>query len=363
MGVSLTVSKTYEKGVCLNSSAGLHNPVMIQEVLDALQPREGETYLDATFGAGGYTRAILDAVECKVLAFDRDPSAATAGLEMSQNYGGRLNFKLVPFAKLYDWTIEPGAEEALIGNFDGVVFDLGVSSMQIDQPERGFSFQVDGPIDMRMFKAGGAPVSEDGLSAKDVINEFDEAQLADIFFQLGEEKRSRAIAKAIVSRRSKKPFERTLDLAEVIEQAVGGRRGQARHPATRTFQSLRMFVNDELGQLVKGLSGAERCLKPGGRLVVVTFHSLEDRIVKRFFAQRAGKLERVSRHMPLSAGEGQAQSFQIVNQRSLTSSKGEIQVNPRARSARLRWGVRTDLPAFPLDFSNLGVPRIARVQA
>jgi len=333
---------------------------MLEEVVKVLRPRDGQSYIDATFGAGGYSREILETADCRVLALDRDPSAVMAGQGMKKDFEPRLELLLSPFGNLLDWTHNPHTAPDYESSFDGVVFDLGVSSMQLDQPQRGFSFLGDGPLDMRMFKAADTPNLEEGHSAEEVINDYDEGQLADIIFQLGEENRSRVIDRAIVSRRAIKPFERTLDLAQVIEEAVGGRRGVRIHPATKTFQALRMFVNDELGQLVKALTGAEHCLKPGGRLVVVTFHSLEDRIVKRFIAQRSGKKAGVSRHMPNVAHDTRAPSFQIVNQRSLTSSKGEIQVNPRARSARLRSGERLGTPAFPIDFSNLGVPAIAQ---
>lgn len=352
-----------------------HIPVLLAEVLERLQPRDGERFIDATFGAGGYSRAILNSADCRLTALDRDPSAFASGQAMVEEFSPRLDLRLAPFSRLYDWTREGGSATAggFAEGFDGVVFDLGVSSMQLDQPERGFSFQADGPLDMRMFSAkaaGGAESgadrasavagAEDGPSAADVVNTFAEADLADIIFQLGEEKRSRAIARAIVARRSEKPFKGTLDLARLIESALGGRRGQARHPATQTFQALRIFVNDELGQLLMGLAGAERCLKPGGRLVVVTFHSLEDRIVKRFFATRAGRDSGVSRHLPDPGKTGPRPSFQIVNHRALTSSKGEAEMNPRSRSARLRSGERTNAPAWPMSPGDLGLPGIAR---
>ncbi len=348
-----------------------HIPVLLAEVLERLQPRDGERFIDATFGAGGYSRAILNAADCRLTALDRDPSAFASGQAMVEEFSPRLDLRLAPFSRLYDWARPEGCHQDtdFAGAFDGVVFDLGVSSMQLDQPDRGFSFQADGPLDMRMFSAGGSATSgdgasqsraEEGPSAADVVNTFSEAELADIIFQLGEEKRSRAVARAIVARRAEKPFERTLDLAQTVEAALGGRRGQARHPATQTFQALRIFVNDELGQLLLGLAGAERCLKPGGRLVVVTFHSLEDRIAKRFFAARAGRDSGVSRHMPGPGKSGPRPSFQIVNHRALTSSKGEAEMNPRSRSARLRSGERTDALAWRLSAADLGLPGIAR---
>ncbi|MEO1205865.1 MAG: 16S rRNA (cytosine(1402)-N(4))-methyltransferase RsmH [Pseudomonadota bacterium] len=340
-----------------------HIPVMLAEVLERLAPADGETYIDATFGAGGYASAILDAADCKVVALDRDPSAVTAGFQLALAYDGRLSLRQLPFSMLDHYTADPDAdcETTYIAQFDGVVFDLGVSSMQLDQDDRGFSFQGDGPLDMRMFHDGGSvPPLEKGPSAADVVNTADAKLLADIIFQLGEEKRSRRIAEAIVARRAETPFARTLELADLVEKVVGGRRGDPRHPATKTFQALRMYINDELGELVRGLSGAERCLKPGGRLVVVTFHSLEDRIVKRFLAKRSGKDGGVSRHMPVQIESETRPSLKIVNHPALTSSKGELDVNPRARSARLRSAVRTDAAPWPFDVADLGVPAIAR---
>jgi 16S rRNA (cytosine1402-N4)-methyltransferase len=222
-----------------------------------------------------------------------------------------------------------------------VVFDIGVSSMQLETPERGFSFQADGPLDMRM--------SLKGATAADVVNTASESELADILYQLGEEKRSRAIARAIVAQRATSPLQTTKALADLVKRVIGGRAVPGHHPATRTFQALRIYVNDELGELARGLSAAERCLNPGGRLVVVTFHSLEDRIVKRFLAARSGRQDRGSRHLPEQSIKPSAPSFQIVNQRPLTPSKGELELNPRARSARARAAIRTKAPAWPQE--------------
>lgn len=384
-------------GVRTSAQSGRHIPVLLASVLDALQPKDGETYIDATFGAGGYTRAILEAADCRVTAFDRDPTAVEAAKPMLDEFGGRLELLQAPFGDL----LEMSEAGELGPQFDGVVFDLGVSSMQLDTPERGFSFQADGPLDMRMGSSGlvhtaqacvepheaksggqeatiegrrsnigspnvgqgrvpniGSPnvgQQEEGPSAADVVNNYDEEVIANILYRLGDERRSRAIAKAIVARRAEQPFSRTLELAELVQKVLG-RGPPGKHPATRTFQALRLYVNDELGQLVKGLAGAERVLKPGGRLVVVTFHSLEDRIAKRFFATRSGKTEGVSRHMPAAPEPIHRPSFQIINSRSLTSSKAELEANPRARSARLRFGVRTDAPAWPVDAGDLGLP-------
>jgi 16S rRNA (cytosine1402-N4)-methyltransferase len=243
------------------------------------------------------------------------------------------------------------AEKESFGPVDGVVLDIGVSSMQLDEPERGFSFQADGPLDMRM--------SRHGATAADVVNGTDEETLARIIYVLGEERRSRAIARAIVAARGEAPLQTTKALADLVARVLGGRKIDGRHPATRTFQALRIYVNDELGELARGLGAAERCLKPGGRLVVVTFHSLEDRIVKRFLAERAGKEARGSRHLPEQSIKSERPSFRIVNPRPLTPSKGELQVNPRARSARARVAVRTEAPAWPLDAILAGLPSVS----
>lgn len=323
-----------------------HTPVLLKSALEHLQPRDGGTYIDATFGAGGYARAILDAADCRVLAIDRDPSAIAGGADLVSAYAGRLMLHQARFSEL-----EEIARQVGLTQVDGVVFDLGVSSMQLDEPERGFSFQADGPLDMRM--------SREGPTAADLLNTLDEAELADILFHYGEERKARAIARAIVRARSQEPLTRTLQLARIVSQVLGGRRTEGRHPATRTFQALRIAVNDELGELAAGLACAERLLKPGGRLVVVTFHSLEDRIVKRFFAERAGKTAQVSRHLPRPA-QTRAASFRIVNQRPVTPSEEEVAANPRARSAKLRAAERTEAPPWPLDPATLGVPQIAR---
>jgi 16S rRNA (cytosine1402-N4)-methyltransferase len=312
-------------------------------VVEHLQPRDGGIYIDGTFGAGGYSRALLEAADCRVLALDRDPRAIAGAQALTDEFAGRLTLAESPFGDL-----DAVAETHGLAPVDGVVLDIGVSSMQLDEAERGFSFQADGPLDMRM----GAS----GETAADVVNTLDEEDLASVLYVLGEERRSRAIARAIVKARAEAPIETTRALADLVTRALGGRKKEDIHPATRTFQALRIYVNDELGQLAQGLAAAERCLKAGGRLVVVTFHSLEDRIVKRFLAARAGKESRGSRHLPEQSVNFEAPSFRIVNPRPLTPSKGELEVNPRARSARLRAAVRTDAPAWPLDESLLGVP-------
>jgi 16S rRNA (cytosine1402-N4)-methyltransferase len=321
--------------------------VLLAEVLGSLSPRDGETYIDGTFGAGGYTRAILEAADCRVLALDRDPSAIAGAKPLTDIFGERLRLSESRFSQLDEVASDQGWAPV-----DGVVLDIGVSSMQLDQAERGFSFQADGPLDMRMSSAG--------RSAADVVNEMREEDLARIIYLYGEERRSRIIAKRIAETRRESPFTTTRQLAEVVSRAVGGRRGDDQHPATRTFQALRIYVNDELGELVHALAAAERCLKPGGRLVVVTFHSLEDRIVKRFLSARSGKQSGVSRHLPEQSIKLAAPSFEIVNSRPLTPSKEELHVNPRSRSARLRAAIRSSAPPWPLDEETLGVPSTER---
>lgn len=312
-----------------------HIPVLLGEVLKALAPAEGDIIIDGTFGAGGYTKAIL-ATGASVVAIDRDPDAIAAGRDLEAQSGGRLKLVQAPFS-----TLDQHAESV-----DGVVLDIGVSSMQLDQAERGFSFRSDGPLDMRMAQAG--------LSAADVVNGFKPGDLARIFGFLGEERHAGRIARMIEARREKRPFERTLELADAIETHIGRAPKDKIHPATRVFQALRIFVNDELGELAKALFAAERALKPGGRLVVVTFHSLEDRIVKRFIADRADAASG-SRHLP----EAQARSATFrKDSGGVTPGDAEIAANPRARSARLRAAIRTEAPARPGDFSIFGLPKL-----
>ncbi len=313
--------------------AGAHIPVFLNEVLAALEPRDGETYIDGTFGAGGYTRAILKAAACRVIAIDRDPTAIAAGRALETEFAPRLQLVESTFGKIAEIAARCG-----FGLVDGIVLDIGVSSMQLDRPERGFSFQHDGPLDMRM--------SATGRTAAEILNTFSEEDIANILYKFGEERRSRAIARAIVNRRASVPFQRTGELADLILGVFHGRRESGRHPATRAFQALRIYVNDELGELTRALHGAEQCLKPGGRLVVVTFHSLEDRIVKQFLAERAGKHDRGSRYMPERLVKLPSPSFRIVNSSALTPQKGELDVNPRSRSARLRSAIRTDAPVW-----------------
>lgn len=330
-----------------------HFPVMLAEVLDVLAPKDGALYVDGTFGAGGYTRALLTAADCSVLAVDRDPTAIDRGRAMEREFGGRLTLLHGCFGDMAA-LVAPVLDARARTGVDGVTLDVGVSSMQLDQAERGFSFQSDGPLDMRM--------AREGISAADVVNEFDEADIASILWIYGEEKRSRAIAKAIVERRLEKRFETTAELAALIADVMGPRaRAEKVHPATRTFQGLRIFVNDELGELARGLAAAEGLLSAGGRLAVVAFHSLEDRLVKRFLTERTGKGGRPSRHLP-EALDGPAPSFDQITRGALKASKSEIEINPRSRSARLRGAERTDAPAFPFDPDALGMKRFAALQ-
>ncbi|WP_436637904.1 16S rRNA (cytosine(1402)-N(4))-methyltransferase RsmH [Microbaculum sp. FT89] len=319
-----------------------HIPVLLSDVLDVIAPKPGGIYIDGTFGAGGYTRGILDAADCRVIAIDRDPSAIRAGQAMVADYRGRLGLVEGRFSELDRLAAGAGVEAA-----DGVALDVGVSSMQIDTPERGFSFIQDGPLDMRM---GG-----DGPSAADIVNTMAEGDLARLIFTLGEERKSRAVARAIGRARADTPIATTGELAEIVARAVGPLR-DGKHPATRTFQALRIHVNGELSELAEGLAAAERILKEGGRLAVVSFHSLEDRIVKRFLAERS-QVQRGSRHMPEVRAE--APTFKLITRHPVGASEEEIAANPRARSARLRGAERTGAPARPIDPAALGVPRLA----
>lgn len=338
------------KGEAPEAAGGLtsHTPVLLPAILKALSAADGERYIDCTFGAGGYSRAILESAACELLALDRDPSAAAIAAKLETDFPSRFAFASSRFGALDEIARSKGFDPA-----DAVIFDLGVSSMQLDEADRGFSFMRDGPLDMRM--------SGEGLSAADVVNGYDEAGIAEILFRLGEERRSRAIARAIVKRRSERPFERTLDLADLIASILGRRHDEARHPATRSFQALRLFVNDELGELVDGLAAAERILSPGGRLIAVTFHSLEDRIVKNFLAERSGGKGRPSRHLPATGAEAEP-SFKLARRKPVEPAPDEIAANPRARSAKLRAATRLDSPAWPADQQGLGVPAM-RIKA
>jgi 16S rRNA (cytosine1402-N4)-methyltransferase len=320
--------------------------VLLPEMLRALSPRQGETYIDGTFGAGGYSEAILTAAPAaRVLGIDRDPAAVAAGAPLVARQQGRLTLVEGRFGDLDRIARDTGHAPA-----DGVVLDIGVSSMQLDDPVRGFSFQADGPLDMRM--------SATGPSAADVVNSAEEALLADILYHLGEERRARPIARAIVGARQQQPFTRTSELAGLVARVLGRERIEGRHAATRTFQGLRIYINDELGELAGALSAAERVLAPGGRLVVVSFHSLEDRLVKQFLRERAMPQERGSRHLPPGPSAGPPPSFRFVNQRPVSPTNEEIAANPRARSAKLRSAVRTDAPPWAPEIRDLPFPRL-----
>ncbi|MBV1693836.1 MAG: 16S rRNA (cytosine(1402)-N(4))-methyltransferase RsmH [Hyphomicrobiales bacterium] len=315
-----------------------HVPVMLREVLAALALSDGDTIVDATFGAGGYSSAILEGSGARVVAIDRDPAARVHAAPLEARFGAR--FRLVN-AVFSDMEAAVAPHGILAGGVAGVVLDIGVSSMQLDEAERGFSFMADGPLDMRM--------SLSGPSAADVLAMASETEIADILYHLGEERRSRAIAREIVKVRAERPLARTSDLAQLVIRALRTPKIDGRHAATRTFQALRMHVNDELDELRAGLSAAERLLAPDGRLVVVTFHSLEDGLVKRFLQARTGRTPRGSRHGPAVDTAGPEPSFRFLNHRALSPTEAEVAGNPRSRSARLRQAIRTPAPAWPDD--------------
>ncbi len=314
-----------------------HVAVMAQEVVEALAARDGGVYVDGTFGAGGYSRLLLQAADCTVVAFDRDPAVAPLAQALALEFPDRLHLINACFGDMAEQLPQAGFAAA-----DGVTFDLGVSSMQIDQPERGFSFQKDGPLDMRM---GG-----EGPSAADAVNNLSAEELAAIFYYYGEERRSRAVAKAIIAARDEAPITRTVQLARIVAGALGGRAAASgKHPATRTFQALRIYVNDELHELTRGLQAAERILKPSGRLAVVSFHSLEDRLVKQFFAVHSGARPGTSRHQPPDDSVQRAPSFKMLWNGARKPGAAEISANPRARSAHLRAAERTAASAWPVS--------------
>lgn len=311
-----------------------HIPVLLRAILKAVQPVHG-TWLDGTFGAGGYARGFLEAGADKLIGVDRDPTVFAMAAEWAEPYGDRLQLVEGNFGRL----------DSFGQDLDGVVLDLGVSSMQLDQPERGFSFMKDGPLDMRM--------SRSGRSAADLVNRADEADLADILFQYGEERASRSLARAIVAARALAPFETTGQLVKTIETCLPRSKPGQSHPATRSFQAIRIAVNDEFGELIEGLEAAERALKPGGKLVVVSFHSLEDRIVKRFMQSRSSSGGGGSRYAPENVTE--IPTFHKLS-KAIRADKDELAENPRARSARLRVAVRTETPAKARARVGLGLP-------
>src|SRR5580704_11727244 len=312
----------------MNPAGTRHIPVLGREAVEMLSPRDGGVYVDATFGAGGYSRAILDTAGTRVIGVDRDRSAVAAGFDLVDRSGGRLTLVEDRFSNLAEICSGQGLDAV-----DGVVMDVGVSSMQLDEADRGFSFRLGGPLDMRM--------GHDGPTAADVIARASEADLANIIYIFGEERHSRSVARAIVAARKQAPIETTRALADTVAKVVGSKPGEI-HPATRTFQALRIFVNRELDELHLALAAAEQVLKPGGRLVVVSFHSLEDRIVKNFLTERA-RTGGGSRHRPQIAQL--APSLVILTKRPVTADDEEISANPRARSAKLRAAIRTDAPA------------------
>lgn len=314
-----------------------HIPVLIGPLIAACSPISG-TWLDGTFGAGGYTRELLAAGADKVIGVDRDPSV----FEMAGWASDEPRIELVEgtFSEL----------DAYASDLDGVVLDLGVSSMQIDQAERGFSFQKDGPLDMRM--------SKEGTSAADIINQASEQDLADILYTYGEERASRRIARRILSEREQEPITGTLRLARIIESCLPRAKPGQSHPATRSFQAIRIAVNDEYGQLAEGLMAAERALKPGGCLAVVTFHSVEDRMVKRFFQERSGGNVKTNRYAPVQ--EAETPAFEIVTKKAVGPDADELARNPRARSAKLRVARRTKAPAAPIARAKLGMPQLKK---
>lgn len=305
-----------------------HIPVLGPQAVAALDVKDGGVYIDGTFGVGGYTRLILANADCNVIGIDRDQSAIARGADLVESAQGRLTLVEDRFSEL-----DHVARDAGFAAVDGVVLDVGVSSMQLDEAARGFSFRFEGPLDMRM--------SGRGVSAADVIAHAGERDLADIIYQLGEERQSRAVARAIVRERAKAPIATTRALADIVARVVRTKPG-AIHPATRTFQALRIFVNEELQELRDALLAAERILKPGGRLAVVSFHSLEDRIVKTFFAER-GRQAQGSRHLPQTSGP--EPTFMLVTRKPVLPDDSEIANNPRARSAKLRVAARNTAPA------------------
>jgi 16S rRNA (cytosine1402-N4)-methyltransferase len=324
------------------SEASRHVPVLLPQVLEALKPRDQALILDGTFGAGGYARALLER-GANVVAIDRDPSAIRRGAGLVATSGGRLRLVEARFGDIGAVAQALGLEKA-----DGIVFDVGVSSMQLDEPERGFSLRFDAPLDMRM--------EGRGRTAADILLEEDEATIADILFHFGEERAARRIARAIVADRITTPFVSTLQLANMVARVAPARRGELTHPATRTFQALRIAVNDELGELLRGLAAAEGLLNPGGRVAVVTFHSLEDRIVKLFLGARSGRGRAASRLLPGEPAEIEP-SFSVPRGQPIEPGDAEATANPRSRSAKLRYAIRRESPARAAEGALLALTR------
>ncbi|WP_296987382.1 16S rRNA (cytosine(1402)-N(4))-methyltransferase RsmH [Thalassospira sp. UBA1131] len=306
-----------------------HKPVLLREVLEALAPRDGEIMVDGTFGAGGYSRAILDSADCELYGIDRDPTAVATGKKLEAEYDGRFHMVEGCFGDMAKLLPAAGAPQV-----DGIVLDIGVSSMQLDQADRGFSFREDGPLDMRM--------SMSGPTAADFVNTAEEEDIANVIYRYGEERASRKVARKIIEMRAEEPFTTTSQLARAVRSVVRKSKDGI-DPATRTFQALRIYVNDELGELERAMDAAETLLKPGGRLVVVTFHSLEDRQVKTFMKERSGDPNKMSRRLP-GEPEVAIPTFTTITRKAVTGQKDEIRANPRARSAKLRAVARNDQP-------------------
>ncbi len=314
-----------------------HIPVLLRPLLEAVAPVSG-LWIDGTFGAGGYARGLIEAGADHVIGIDRDPMAHEMAAEWLDQYDGRISLVQKNFSEL----------DQVAENADGVVLDLGVSSMQLDLAERGFSFMKDGPLDMRM--------TQDGPSAADLVNTTDEAVLADILYLFGEERASRRIAKAIVAARKVAPITTTAELVRIVQGCLPRPKPNQSHPATRSFQALRIAVNNEYEELYQGLMAAERVLKPGGKLAVVSFHSVEDRMVKRFLQSRAGQAGRANRYAPDIAQE--APQFNLTPRKAIGPDDAELAVNPRSRSARLRVATRTDAPAGEIDAAAIATPQL-----
>ena len=304
----------------------LHHPVMLPQIISALAPKDGDRIIDATFGNGGYSREILNKADCCVAGIDRDPDAILRAEAQMQNFGDKFTILEGSFSE-----IERLTANTKFNRPDGIVFDLGVCSTQLDEAERGFSFKCDGPLDMRMSKAGE--------SAADIVNSMPEKELADIIFTYGDERASRRIARAISSKREEAPLLRTSELAGIVRSVLPNAKRGKSDPATRTFQALRIYVNNEIGELCDALLASERILQEGGILAVVSFHSLEDRIIKRFFNQRAGYAPQPSRHQPIQ--QNIQPTFRLLPRKPILPEISEIKTNPRARSAKLRVGIRT----------------------